>query len=205
MQNDWAYLEKYAIENQLLLKLPNNGNRIVFIGDSITEFWQRYDSVFFTQNKYINRGISSQTTFQIQERFQNDVIDLEPKYVIILAGINDIAENNGPISIEEIMNNIVSMVEKALKNNIEVVLCSILPASDFYWNPKIKPIEKIKQLNVLIEAYCLIEKIIFVDYYTPMVDENFGLDKKFTDDGVHPNLNGYLKMKTILESYLNLT
>ena len=204
MQNDWAYIEKYAIENQQLLKLPNNGNRIVFIGDSITEFWQQYDSAFFTQNKYINRGISSQTTSQIQERFQNDVIDLEPKYVIILAGINDIAENNGSISIEEIMNNIVSMVEKALKNNIEVVLCSILPASDFYWNPKIKPIEKIKQLNVLIEAYCLIEKIKFVDYYTPMVDENFGLDKKFTDDGVHPNLNGYLKMKTILESYLKL-
>jgi len=204
MQNDWAYIEKYAIENQQLLKLPNNGNRIVFIGDSITEFWQQYDSAFFTQNKYINRGISSQTTSQIQERFQNDVIDLEPKYVIILAGINDIAENNGPISIEEIMNNIVSMVEKALKNNIEVVLCSILPASDFYWNPKIKPIEKIKQLNVLIEAYCLIEKIKFVDYYTPMVDENFGLDKKFTDDGVHPNSNGYLKMKTILESYLKL-
>lgn len=204
MQNDWAYIEKYAIENQQLLKLPNNGNRIVFIGDSITEFWQQYDSAFFTQNKYINRGISSQTTSQIQERFQNDVIDLEPKYVIILAGINDIAENNGPISIEEIMNNIVSMVEKALKNNIEVVLCSILPASDFYWNPKIKPIEKIKQLNILIEAYCLTEKIKFVDYYTPMVDENFGLDKKFTDDGVHPNLNGYLKMKTILESYLKL-
>lgn len=204
MQNDWAYLEKYAIENQQLLKLPNNGNRIVFIGDSITEFWQRYDSVFFTQNKYINRGISSQTTSQIQERFQNDVIDLEPKCVIILAGINDIAENNGPISIEEIMNNIVSMVEKALKNNIEVVLCSILPASDFYWNPKIKPIEKIKQLNVLIEDYCLAEKIKFVDYYTPMVDENFGLDKKFTDDGVHPNLNGYLKMKTIFESYLKI-
>jgi lysophospholipase L1-like esterase len=197
-------LEKYAIENQQILKLPNNGNRIVFIGDSITEFWQRYDSAFFTQNKYINRGISSQTTSQIQERFQNDVIDLEPKYVIILAGINDIAENNGPILIEEIMNNIISMVEKALKNNIEVVLCSILPASNFYWNPKIKPIEKIKQLNILIEAYCLTEKIKFVDYYTPMVDEYFGLDKKFTDDGVHPNLNGYLKMKTILESYLKL-
>jgi lysophospholipase L1-like esterase len=204
MQNDWAYLEKYAIENQLLLKLPNNGNRIVFIGDSITEFWERHDSIFFSQNKYINRGISSQTSSQILERFQNDVIDLEPKWVIILAGINDIAENNGPISIEDIMNNIVSMVEKALKNNIEVVLCSILPASNFYWNPKIKPIEKIKQLNILIEAYCLTEKIKFVDYYTPMVDEYFGLDKKFTDDGVHPNLNGYLKMKTILESYLKL-
>jgi lysophospholipase L1-like esterase len=204
MQNDWAYLEKYVLANQQLLKLPNNGNRIVFIGDSITEFWERHDSVFFSQNKYINRGISSQTSSQILERFQNDVIDLEPKWVIILAGINDIAENNGPISIVEIMNNIVSMVEKALKNNIEVVLCAILPASNFYWNPKIKPIEKIKQLNILIEAYCLTEKIKFVDYYTPMVDENFGLDKKFTDDGVHPNLNGYLKMKTILESYLKL-
>ena len=204
MQNDWAYLEKYVLANQQLLKLPNNGNRIIFIGDSITEFWERHDSIFFSQNKYINRGISSQTSSQILERFQNDVIDLEPKWVIILAGINDIAENNGPISIEDIMNNIVSMVEKALKNNIEVVLCSILPASNFYWNPKIKPIEKIKQLNILIEAYCLTEKIKFVDYYTPMVDEYFGLDKKFTDDGVHPNLNGYLKMKTILESYLKL-
>jgi len=204
IQNDWAYLEKYVLANQQLLKLPNNGNRIVFIGDSITEFWERHDSVFFSQNKYINRGISSQTSSQILERFQNDVIDLEPKWVIILAGINDIAENNGPISIVEIMNNIVSMVEKALKNNIEVVLCAILPASNFYWNPKIKPIEKIKQLNVLIEAYCLAEKIKFIDYYTPMVDQNFGLDKKFTDDGVHPNLNGYLKMKTILESYLKL-
>lgn len=204
IQNDWAYLEKYVLANQQLLKLPNNGNRIVFIGDSITEFWERHDSVFFSQNKYINRGISSQTSSQILERFQNDVIDLEPKWVIILAGINDIAENNGPISIVEIMNNIVSMVEKALKNNIEVVLCAILPASNFYWNPKIKPIEKIKQLNILIEAYCLTEKIKFVDYYTPMVDENFGLDKKFTDDGVHPNLNGYLKMKTILESYMKL-
>jgi lysophospholipase L1-like esterase len=197
-------LEKYVLANQQLLKLPNNGNRIVFIGDSITEFWEQHDSIFFSQNKYINRGISSQTSSQILERFQNDVIDLEPKWVIILAGINDIAENNGPISIEDIMNNIVSMVEKALKNNIEVVLCAILPASNFYWNPKIKPIEKIKQLNILIEAYCLTEKIKFVDYYTPMVDEYFGLDKKFTDDGVHPNLNGYLKMKTILESYLKL-
>ena len=202
MQNDWAYLEKYVLVNQQLLKLPNNGNRIVFIGDSITEFWEQHDSIFFSQNKYINRGISSQTSSQILERFQNDVIDLEPKWVIILAGINDVAENKGPISIEDIMNNIVSMVEKALKNNIEVVLCAILPASNFYWNPKIKPIEKIKQLNVLIEAYCLAEKIKFIDYYTPMVDQNFGLDKKFTDDGVHPNLEGYINMKSILKPYL---
>lgn len=202
MQNDWAYLEKYAIDNEHLLKQHNDGNRIVFIGDSITEFWERYDSMFFSQNTYINRGISSQTTSQILERFQNDVIDLQPKSVIILAGINDIAENNGPISTEEIMNNIVSMVEKSLKNKIEVLLCSVLPANNFYWNPKIQPIEKILQLNQMIKACSLAKQIKYVDYYTQMVDEYLGLDKKYTDDGVHPNLEGYLKMKSILEFHL---
>ena len=202
MQNDWAYLEKYASENSQLRKQPNQGNRIVFIGDSITEFWKQYDLDFFSQNEYINRGISSQTTSQILERFQNDVIDLQPKCVIILAGTNDIAENNGPIFIEKIIENIVEMVEKSLKNNSKVVLCSILPANNFYWNPKIQPIEKIKQLNELIEAYCLTKKIKYIDYYSKMVDENFGLDKKYTNDGVHPNLNGYVKMKSILKFHL---
>lgn len=202
MQNDWAYLEKYALENQQLLKQLNDGNRIVFIGDSITEFWERYDSIFFSQNNYINRGISSQTTSQILERFQNDVIDLQPKCVIILAGINDIAENNGPILLEEIMANIIKMVEKSLKNNIEVLLCSILPTSNFYWNPKIQPIEKIMQLNQMIKSYSLSKRIKYVDYYSEMIDKNLGLDTKYADDGVHPNLAGYSKMRSILESYL---
>ena len=202
MMQDWAYLKKYALQNQKLKSQPNKGNRIVFIGDSITEFWEHFDSLFFLQNNYINRGISSQTTSHILERFQSDVIDLQPKCVIILAGINDIAENKGPISVEEILNNIVEMTEKALKNNIEVVLCSVLPAINFYWNPKVQPIEKIIQLNELIKAYSLSKNIKYIDFYTEMVDENFGLNKKFTNDGVHPNLNGYLKMKTILKTYL---
>ncbi len=202
MMQDWAYLKKYALQNQKLKSQPNEGNRIVFIGDSITEFWEHFDSLFFLQNNYINRGISSQTTSHILERFQSDVIDLQPKCVIILAGINDIAENKGPISVEEILNNIVEMIEKALKNNIEVVLCSVLPANYFYWNPKVQPIEKIIQLNELIKAYSLSKNIKYIDFYTEMVDENFGLNKKFTNDGVHPNLNGYLKMKTILKTYL---
>ena len=202
MQNDWAYLEKYALENQKLLKQDNDGNRIVFIGDSITEFWKQNDSIFFNQNNYINRGISSQTSVHVLERFDNDVISLKPKSVIILVGINDIAENFGPISLEEIMVNITLMVEKSLKNNIEVLLCSILPANSFYWNPKIQPIEKIKQLNQMIEAYCILKQLDFVDYYTEMVDENLSLDKKYTDDGVHPNLEGYLKMKAILETHI---
>ena len=204
MQNDWAYLEKYALENQKLLKQHNKGNRIVLIGDSITEFWERYDSIFFSQNNYINRGISSQTTSQILERFQNDVIDLQPKRVIILAGINDIAENNGPISLEETFQNIVLMVNKANENNVEAILCSVLPANNFYWNPKIQPIKKIMQLNQMIKAYSLINQIKYVDYYTEMIDENLGLDTKYSDDGVHRNLDGYLKVKTILEFYMKL-
>lgn len=204
MQNDWAYLEKYALENQKLLKQHNKGNRIVFIGDSITEFWERYDLNFFSQNNYINRGISSQTTSQILERFQNDVIDLQPKRVIILAGINDIAENNGPISLEETFQNIVLMVNKANENNVEAILCSVLPTNIFYWNPKVQPIDKIMQLNQMIKAYSLINQIKYVDYYTEMIDENLGLDTKYSDDGVHPNLDGYLKMKTILEFYMKL-
>ena len=202
MQNDWAYLEKYALENQKLLKQLNDGIRIIFIGDSITEFWKQNDSIFFNQNNFINRGISSQTSVHVLERFDNDVISLKPKSVIILVGINDIAENFGPISLEEIMVNITLMIEKSLKNNIEVLLCSILPANSFYWNPKIQPIEKIKQLNQMIEAYCILKQLDFVDYYTEMVDENLSLDKKYTDDGVHPNLAGYLKMKAILETHI---
>ena len=202
MQNDWAYLEKYALENQKLLKQHNKGNRIVLIGDSITEFWERYDSIFFSQNNYINRGISSQTTSQILERFQNDVIDLQPKCVIILAGINDIAENNGPISLEETFQNIVLMVNKANENNVEAILCSVLPTNSFYWNPKVQPIDKIMQLNQMIKAYSLINQIKYVDYYTEMIDENLGLDTKYSDDGVHPNLDGYLKMKTLLETHI---
>ena len=202
MQNDWAYLEKYALENQQLLKQLNDGNRIVFIGDSITEFWKQNDSLFFSQNNYINRGISSQTSVHVLERFDNDVISLKPKSVIVLVGINDIAENFGPISLEKIMANITLMVEKSLKNDIEVLLCSILPANSFYWNTKIQPIEKIRQLNQMIEAYCILKQLDFVDYYTEMVDENLSLDKKYTDDGVHPNLEGYLKMKAILETHI---
>lgn len=202
IQNDWAYLEKYALENQKLLNQDNEGNRIVFIGDSITEFWEQYDSLFFSQNNYINRGISSQTSVHVLERFDNDVINLKPKGVIILVGINDIAENYGPISLEEIMVNITSMVEKSLKNNIEVILCSVLPTNNIYWNPKIHPIEKIKKLNQMIEAYCFLKQLKFVNYYTEMIDKNLGLDKNFTDDGVHPNLIGYLKMKTLLETHI---
>jgi lysophospholipase L1-like esterase len=196
MKNDWANLKKYDLENKEILSNPSS-NRIVFMGDSITEFWKVNDSSFFDKSK-INRGISGQTTSQMVLRFPQDVIDLKPKAVIILAGINDIAENTGPISNEGILNNIISMVGLAKANNIKVVLCSVLPANRFNWNQKILPANRVIQLNKMIHSYAKKNKIIYVDYYSQMVDDENGLQKKYGEDGVHPNKEGYLVMKSIV-------
>lgn len=196
MKNDWANLKKYDSENKELISNPIS-NRIVFIGDSITEFWKVNDSSFFDSSK-INRGISGQTTPQMELRFPQDVISLKPKAVIILAGINDIAENTGPISNEGILENIISMTELAKANNIKVLLCSVLPANRFNWNPKIHPADRVIELNKMIQSYANKNKIIYVDYYSQMVDDENGLQKRYGEDGVHPNKEGYLVMKSIV-------
>lgn len=197
MKKDWANLKKYATENTILLQEPNT-KPIVLMGDSITEFWKINDGDFFKSNNLIDRGISGQTTPQMLLRFRQDVIDLNPSKVVILAGINDIAENTGPISLEAVFGNIVSMVELAKVNKIKVVLCAVLPSNKFYWNPKIEPADKVIALNKMIKTYALNNKIPFVDYYSAMVDNEKGLDKKYGDDGVHPNLNGYKLMESLL-------
>jgi lysophospholipase L1-like esterase len=202
MNKDWANLIKYATENKQLMQLQNT-NPIVLMGDSITEFWKVNDEAFFTSNNLINRGISGQTTPQMLLRFRQDVINLKPSKVVILAGINDIAENTGPISLEGIFGNIVSMVELSKANNIKVVLCSVLPSNKFNWNPKIEPADKVIALNRLIKGYASKNKISFVDYYSSMVDANKGLDIKYGEDGVHPNLNGYKLMESLLLKVLN--
>lgn len=202
MNKDWANLKKYATENKQLMQLQNT-NPIVLMGDSITEFWKVNDADFLTSNNLINRGISGQTTPQMLLRFRQDVIDLKPSKVVILAGINDIAENTGPISLETVFGNILSMVELAKTNNIKVVLCSVLPSNKFNWNPKIEPADKIIALNRLIKDYALKNKISFVDYYSSMVNANKGLDIKFSEDGVHPNFNGYKLMESLLLKVLN--
>ena len=196
MKNDWANLKKYDLENKEL-QSNTSLNRIVFMGDSITEFWKVNDSSFFDKSK-INRGISGQTTSQMVLRFPQDVISLKPEGVIILAGINDIAENTGPISNVGILENIISMTELAKANNIKVVLCSVLPANRFNWNPKISPANRVIELNKMIQSYATKNKIIYVDYYTQMVDDENGLQKRFGEDGVHPNKEGYLVMKSIV-------
>ena len=202
MNKDWANLKKYTAENKQIMQWQN-ATPIVLMGDSITEFWKVNDETFFTLNNLINRGISGQTTPQMLLRFRQDVIDLKPSKVVILAGINDIAENTGPISLETVFGNIVSMVELAKANNIKVVLCSVLPSNKLNWNPKIEPADKVIELNKMIETYAFKNKISFVDYYASMVDTSKGLEIKYGEDGVHPNLKGYKLLESLLLKVLN--
>ncbi len=197
--NDWTNLKKYAKANENLPSVAAGVKRIVFMGNSITEAWGKIDSSFFTDRGYIDRGISGQTSSQMLLRFRQDVINLNPEAVVILAGTNDIAENTGPISLEDIMGNIASMAELAEMNKIKVILSSVLPAYDFPWHPGLQPAEKIVSLNSMIKSYCENNNIIYVDYYSKMVDEKKGLDKKFTNDGVHPTLAGYRIMEPLVE------
>lgn len=196
---DWANFKKYKQENERMAQKENNEFRVVFMGNSITEFWKSTDSSYFNDNHYIDRGISGQTTPQMLIRFRPDVIELNPNVVVILAGINDIAENTGPIPIKDIYGNIISMVELAQSNGIKPILCSVLPVLDFYWHPGLAPIQKIIALNNLLRTYAEKHDIPFVDYYQAMVDENKGLNKMYSDDGVHPNLAGYKIMEPLLE------
>ena len=201
---DWPNLNKYAIENKNLSNVSNQ-DRIVLMGDSITEFWKTTDNTFFQNTTLINRGISGQTTSQMLLRFRQDAINLKPEIIVILAGINDIAENTGPISLENILGNILSMAELAKTNNIKIVLSSVLPANKFPWRPDLQPAEKVIELNAMIEKYCQENKIPYIDYYSKMVDNQKGLDAKFTNDGVHPTLAGYKIMEPLLKEALAKT
>lgn len=196
---DWPNLKKYQKENTALSIPSSDQKRIVFMGDSITEFWSVIDPDYFSVKSYINRGISGQTTPQMLIRFRTDVIALQPTAVVILAGINDIAGNTGPSSIEMIWDNIFSMVELANANHIKVILCSVLPAYDFPWKANQKPIEKIKKLNEILKNYAAANNIVYVDYYSTMVDKRLGLNIEYSNDGVHPNKTGYQIMQPIIE------
>lgn len=196
---DWPYLNRYQQENAKL-DLPDLGeNRIIFLGDSITEFWSVEHPDFFKTKSYINRGISGQTTPQILLRFRPDVIHLKPSVVVILAGGNDIAGNTGSATLEMIANNFFSMVELAKVHHIKVILCSVLPANHFYWNPKEKPADTIVALNKILHNYASINDIPYVDYYLAMVDEHKGLKLEYSEDGVHPNTTGYQVMGPLVE------
>ena len=197
--DDWANLNRYKEEN-LNLGLPvDNENRIVFMGNSITEGWLQLDPDFFENKPYINRGISGQTTPQMLVRFRQDVVNLKPEVVVILAGTNDIAGNTGPSTLEMIEDNIASMTEIAKVNNIRVILCSVLPVFDYPWKQGLNPADKIVELNKWINEYSIKNEIVYVDYFSAMADENNGLKSEYSEDGVHPNLSGYKIMAPIVE------
>lgn len=199
---DWANLNKYQSENAMLRHVAPGEKRVVFMGDSITEFWSISDPEYFRTRSYINRGISGQTTPQMLERFQADVVALQPDTVVILAGINDIAGNTGPTTLDNIANNLYSMAELARANQIKVILCSVLPAYDFPWNPNQKPAEKIIALNTMIKNYADEKGILYLDYFSSMKDERNGLKAEYSGDGVHPNKKGYQIMAPLAEKVI---
>ena len=191
---DWPNLNKYQAANAQLKKPKAKENRVVFMGNSITEGWSNIDPDFFANPAYINRGISGQTTPQMLIRFRQDVVALQPKVVVILAGTNDIAGNTGPSTLEMIADNIKSMAEIAQANGIKVVLSSVLPVYDYPWKPGLEPAKKIIKLNKMIKAFAKKNDMVYLDYFSAMVDNRNGLPKKYAEDEVHPTKLGYQVM-----------
>jgi len=196
--DDFAGLHRYAAANATLA--PMEKGRIVFFGDSITDAWVRNGGKFFPGKPYVNRGISGQTTPQMLVRFRQDVIDLHPAAVVILAGTNDIAGNTGPSTLEMIEDNLTSMAELAHANGIHVILASVLPAADYPWRKGLEPAPKIKALNQWIADYCAQKKFTYLDYYTAMAGPDGGMKPGISIDGVHPNAAGYAIMEPLAET-----
>jgi lysophospholipase L1-like esterase len=195
---DFGGLSRFKEENAMLAAPKPGEGRVVFMGDSITQGWKLDES--FPGKPYINRGIGGQTTPQMVVRFRQDVIDLKPKVVVILAGINDIAGNTGPMTLEQTEGNIASMAELATANGIRVVLCSVLPAFDFPWAPGLTPGPKVMEVNAWMKQYAADKGDVYVDYYSAMKDERGGLPATLSKDGVHPLPAGYAIMTPLAEA-----
>ena len=200
--NTFANTSRYDKANLELKLHTKANNRVVFMGNSITEGWIQMRPEFFNNRDYINRGIGGQTTPQMLLRFREDVINLNPSVVIILAGTNDIAGNSGYISLESIIDNIKSMSEIANANGIKVIISSILPAIDYPWKPGLDPASKIIIINKALKAFSEENNFIYLDYYAAMADDKGGLkvpEYTTANDLVHPNKKGYLVMEKLAE------
>jgi len=201
VHTDFPWLGRFKEADSALPPPAKGEKRVVFMGDSITQGW-KLDGPdgAFPDKPYINRGISGQTTPQMVLRFHQDVIALNPKAVVILAGINDIAGNTGPETLEQIENNLAAMAEMASANHIRVVFCSVTPAFDFPWRPGMEPAPKVIALNAWIKSYAAEKKYVYVDYHSAMKDERNGLPKTLSGDGVHPTKAGYAVMAPLVEA-----
>lgn len=201
---DWPNLTRYRAENSKVTPPSSGERRVVFMGDSITDGWGRRLGTFFPGKPYINRGISGQTTPQMLVRFRPDVIALKPQAVVILAGTNDIAGNTGPMSLEDIENNLASLADLAKAHGIRVVLSSVLPVCD-YIKPQTerRPPDKIVALNAWIKDYAARNHYVYLDYYSAMLDERNMLKMELTYDGLHPNAAGYDVMGPLAEKAIH--
>ncbi|MEP7311363.1 MAG: SGNH/GDSL hydrolase family protein [Pseudomonadota bacterium] len=197
---DWAGLCRFHHANAEVAAAASRP-KVVFMGDSITENWGLADPAFFTAG-LVNRGISAQTSAQMLVRFRADVVALRPGVVHILAGTNDVAGNNGPTSPKDFQNNIQSMVELARANGIAVVLGSIPPAATFSWRPELQPVPRIRALNNWLRDYATRNKLTYIDYYAALTGPAGELLPAFSNEGVHPNRDGYVVMRRLAERAL---
>ncbi len=199
---DWPNLARFRADNAALGAPAAAVPRVVFMGDSITEGWSRFGPQMFEVPGRINRGIGGQTTSQMLVRFRQDVIELQPRAVVLLAGTNDIAGNTGPVSEATVAGHVASMAELARAHGIRVLLVSVLPAKRYYWAPEHRPAARIVALNALLKAYAEKQGIAYVDLHTPMADAEQGLKPEYGADGVHPNAAGYRVMRQAVEPAL---
>jgi lysophospholipase L1-like esterase len=207
MLNDWPELARYREENKKMAPPAKNEQRVVFMGDSITDSWDEPGfGGFFPGKPYVDRGISGQTTPQMLIRFRHDVIELKPKVVVILAGTNDLAGNTGPTTLEAIEDNLISMADLARANGIRVVFASVLPVSDYEMRDG-KPIvqtvrrspDRILALNRWMKDFARLHQHVYLDYFTAMADAKGFLKDELSDDGLHPNAAGYAVMAPLAE------
>jgi lysophospholipase L1-like esterase len=196
---DWPALGRYRQANAELHPPAPTENRVVFMGNSITEAWAKSFDSLFAGKPYIGRGISGQTTPQMLLRFRQDVIALHPKVVVILGGTNDIAGNTGPSTLEMVEDNLMSMTELAQASGIRVVLVSVLPVFDYPWKRGLEPAAKIVALNAWMKEYAAKAGAVYLDLHTPMADERQGMKPELSGDGVHPNAAGFALMSPLTE------
>jgi lysophospholipase L1-like esterase len=201
--HDWANYGRYADAN-FELKIAGETPDAVFMGNSITDGWASQHPWFFADNNYSGRGIGGQVTAQMLARFRADVIDLAPRVVVILAGTNDIARNQGFVSIENIAGNIISMAQLATANGITPVICSVLPAAEYPWRKEITQVPaKVRALNAILREWARVHDVVYVDYFSAMVDERDGLPASLATDGIHPTSEGYDMMEGIIKPVID--
>jgi lysophospholipase L1-like esterase len=194
--DDYGQLCVYRAANAALGAARPGTPRVVFMGDSITQIWKQKDPGFFSHGQ-LDRGISGQTTSQMLVRFRQDVIDLHPAVVHIMAGTNDVAGNTGTTTLAEIEGNLASMAELAQVHGIRVVLASVPPSGHFNWQPRVKPVQPIRELNAWIRRYARAHHCVYVDYYDAMARKDGAMQPGLSSDGVHPTVKGFAIMEPL--------